>query len=201
MNASISSVSGPSPVVAIENDSRSRSTSTTQAANASATQSSKSADKSKKSQTLGDTVELSRSLDLTLGQDLLQSSIGRKIDAMFEEYGIDMDAYEGQDMSVEATVATALPMTAHIAIKDTIETDQGCQFVLPGESHSFDYADLFRRFYAGGYRADICCEVSGMVSSQAGYDPIAAAKTKTAEPLSVIMPNAIRIATAARVGR
>jgi hypothetical protein len=28
----------------------------------------------------------------------------------------------------------------------------------------------------GGYRGDVCCEVSGMVSSKPGYDPVAAAK-------------------------
>lgn len=88
----------------------------------------------------------------------------------------DYSHYAFRDMSVEETVSTALPYTAHIAIKDTIQTESGFRFVLPGESNSFDYADLFKRFYAGGYRADICCEVSGMVSSQANYDPIAAAK-------------------------
>jgi len=88
----------------------------------------------------------------------------------------DYSHYAFRDMSVAATVESALPYTAHIAIKDALKTDKGFQFVLPGESNSFDYADLFKRFYAGGYRADICCEVSGMVSSQVGYDPIAAAK-------------------------
>jgi len=89
----------------------------------------------------------------------------------------DYSHYAFRDMSVAETVETALPYTAHIAIKDTIQTDKGFQFVLPGASNAFDYADLFKRFYAGGYRADICCEVSGMVSNQAGYDPIAAAMT------------------------
>lgn len=89
----------------------------------------------------------------------------------------DYSHYAFRDMSVAETVETALPYTAHIAIKDTLKTDKGFQFVLPGESKFIDYADLFRRFYLGGYRADICCEVSGMVSGQAGYDPIAAAKT------------------------
>ncbi|MDA1049502.1 MAG: TIM barrel protein [Planctomycetota bacterium] len=88
----------------------------------------------------------------------------------------DYSHYAFRDMSVEDTVETALPYTAHIAIKDTIETDKGFRFVLPGGSNSFDYADLFKRFYAGGYRADICCEVSGMVSNQNEYDPTAAAK-------------------------
>ncbi len=88
----------------------------------------------------------------------------------------DYSHYAFRDMTVAATVATALPYTKHIAIKDAVETAQGIRFVLPGASQTFDYADLFRRLYAGGYRDDICCEVSGMVWSQPGYDPIAAAQ-------------------------
>lgn len=89
----------------------------------------------------------------------------------------DYSHYAFRDMSVADTVATALPYTGHIAIKDTILTDNGFRFALPGESGDFDYADLFKRFYSGGYRSDICCEVSSMVSNQPGYDPVAAAKT------------------------
>lgn len=88
----------------------------------------------------------------------------------------DYSHYAFRDMPVEETVKTALPYTAHIAIKDTIKTDKGFRFVLPGESGNFDYAELIERFYKGGYRGDICCEVSGMVWSQQGYDPVAAAK-------------------------
>ena len=51
------------------------------------------------------------------------------------------------------------------------------EFLLPGESGTFDYANLLRLFHEGGYRGDVCCEVSSMVSSKPGYDPSAAAKT------------------------
>ncbi|MBP85738.1 MAG: hypothetical protein CMJ64_03320 [Planctomycetaceae bacterium] len=88
----------------------------------------------------------------------------------------DYSHYAFRDMPVEETVKTALPYTAHIAIKDTIKTDKGFRFVLPGESGTFDYGKLFQLFYEGGYRGDICCEVSGMVWSQSGYDPVAAAR-------------------------
>ena len=46
---------------------------------------------------------------------------------------------------------------------------------LPGAG-GFDYAPLLRQFYQGGYRGDVCCEVSGLVSGKPGYDPAAAAK-------------------------
>ena len=41
-----------------------------------------------------------------------------------------------------------------------------------GESGTFDYDRLLR-----GYREDVCCEVSSMVSAAPGYDALAAART------------------------
>jgi len=87
----------------------------------------------------------------------------------------DYSHYAFRKMPVEETVKTALPFATHVAIKDTIKTEKGFRFVLPGSSGMFDYAELFQLLYQGGYRGDICCEVSGMVWSQTGYDPVAAA--------------------------
>lgn len=89
----------------------------------------------------------------------------------------DYSHYAFRDMPLEKTVQTALPYTAHIAIKDTVKTEKGFRFVLPGESKRFDYAKLLKNFYSGGYRGDVCCEVSAMVWTQSNYDPIAAAET------------------------
>lgn len=88
----------------------------------------------------------------------------------------DYSHYAFRNLSVEETVRTALPFTAHIAVKDTIKTDAGFRFVLPGASQAFDYAQLFKLFFAGGFRGDVCCEVSGMVWNTPDYDPVAAAK-------------------------
>ena len=89
----------------------------------------------------------------------------------------DYSHYAFRDLSIESTVQTALDYTAHIAVKDAVRKGQGTTFVLPGESGEFDYRKLFELFYQGGYRGDICCEVSSAVWSQSGYDPIAAART------------------------
>lgn len=88
----------------------------------------------------------------------------------------DYSHYAFRDMSVEDTVAIALPYTAHIAVKDAVKDGDRIRFQLPGTSGTFDYAKLLRLFYEGGYRADICCEVSSMVSKQPGYDPVEAAR-------------------------
>ena len=89
----------------------------------------------------------------------------------------DYSHYAFRDMQLEETVRTALPYTAHVAVKDAVEQDGRVAFLLPGESGKFDYAELLRLLHRGGYRGDICCEVSGMVSKKAGYDPVAAMKT------------------------
>jgi sugar phosphate isomerase/epimerase len=88
----------------------------------------------------------------------------------------DYSHYAFRDMPLEATVRESLPYTAHVAVKDAVQMDKTVVFRLPGESGTFDYAELFRLFTAGGYRGDFCCEVSAMVSNQPGYDPSAAAK-------------------------
>ena len=83
-----------------------------------------------------------------------------------------------RDLDLVKTIHQAAPYTQHIAIKDTVKKpDGGFQFVLPGEAGTIDYVKLLQTFYDDGYRGDICCEVSGMVWSKPGYDPVAAVKT------------------------
>ena len=89
----------------------------------------------------------------------------------------DYSHYAFRDMPLEETIDTALSYTAHIAVKDAVQRDGKVTFMLPGEGGAFDYAALLRRFYDGGYRGDICCEVSSAVWDKPGYDPVQAAKT------------------------
>lgn len=89
----------------------------------------------------------------------------------------DYSHYAFRDMPLAETIRTALPITAHIAVKDAYKQGDRVVFALPGEHKTIDYAKLLSLFYQGGYRGDICCEVSGMVWNKPGYDPVAAAKT------------------------
>ena len=88
----------------------------------------------------------------------------------------DYSHYDFRGMTLEDTIKIALPYTAHIAIKDAIEVDGRVRFVNPGLGGRIDYARLIRLFHAGGYRGDVCCEVSGQVWNVKGYDPVASAK-------------------------
>ena len=89
----------------------------------------------------------------------------------------DYSHYAFRDLPIEQTVRTALPFTTHIAVKDAVQEGGRVVFRLPGAAGTVDFAKIIRLFVAGGYRGDVNCEVSGMVWSQAGYDPVAAART------------------------
>ena len=88
----------------------------------------------------------------------------------------DYSHYTYRDLPLEETVRTAIPYTAHVAVKDAVQQGNRVAFLLPGEQNTH-YPKLLRLLYDGGYRGDICCEVSSQISRQPGYDPIAAAKT------------------------
>jgi sugar phosphate isomerase/epimerase len=89
----------------------------------------------------------------------------------------DYSHYAYREMSLEDTVRTALPYTAQVAVKDVRLDGHRVVFELPGAVGTIDYARLLRLLFDGGYRGDICCEVSSMLSSRAGYDPASAART------------------------
>ncbi|UUO07728.1 sugar phosphate isomerase/epimerase [Blastopirellula sp. J2-11] len=88
----------------------------------------------------------------------------------------DYSHYAFREMPLDETVQTALPYTAHIALKDAMQQGKNVAFQLPGKSDNVDFSRIFRLFYAGGYRGDLNCEVSGMVWGKPGYDPIESAK-------------------------
>lgn len=89
----------------------------------------------------------------------------------------DYSHYDFRDMTLEETIKTSLPYVAHVAVKDVIQKNGKTRFALPGEGGRIDYAKLINLFHDGGYRGDICCEVSGQVWSQPDYDPVNCAKS------------------------
>lgn len=100
----------------------------------------------------------------------------------------DYSHYAFRDMPVDQTVRTALPYTAHLVVKDAVDRSGRIEFLPPGESGTFDYGRLLRLFYEGGYRGDVCCEISSMVWKKPNYDPSATAKaccTRMAEAFAV----------------
>lgn len=88
----------------------------------------------------------------------------------------DYSHYAFRRMPLEETVKTSLPYTAHVVLKDAVQRGAKVEFLPAGESGTFAYDRLLRLFYEGGYRGDVCCEVSSMVSRKPGYDPVATAR-------------------------
>jgi sugar phosphate isomerase/epimerase len=88
----------------------------------------------------------------------------------------DYSHYSFRDLPMPETIEISLPYVAHVAVKDVAREHNRVVFTLPGEGGHIDFAKLIRRLHAGGYRGDINCEVSGMVSKQRGYDAVAAAR-------------------------
>ena len=89
----------------------------------------------------------------------------------------DYSHYAFRDLTVEATIQQARGFVAYVAMKDAIQAGDKVSFALPGETKTVDHAAIVKALRAAGYQGDFCCEVSAQLSSQAGYDPVQAAKT------------------------
>lgn len=89
----------------------------------------------------------------------------------------DYSHFDSRDIPLQKSLAMMLPYTEQIVVKDTEVHNGKVKFALPGTSGRIDYVALLRQAFAGGYRGDVCCEVSSAVHGVPGYDPEAAAKT------------------------
>ena len=89
----------------------------------------------------------------------------------------DYSHFAFRDQDWEQTVATALPFTGYLVMKDAVQAGGKVRFALPGESGAMPHAPILKRFYAGGYRGEVCCEVSSQVWKADGYDSKAATAT------------------------
>jgi len=88
----------------------------------------------------------------------------------------DYSHYAFRDLPLIQTIEASLPYVAHVAVKDVARRNNQVVFELPGETGNIDFADLIGRLHTGGYRGDINCEVSSMVSKRPDYDSVAAAR-------------------------
>lgn len=86
----------------------------------------------------------------------------------------DYSHYAFRDLPMDQMVTAALPITAGVAVKDAVRSGDRVTFDLPGKSGTIDYPKLLKLLYQGGYRGDICVEVSSAVWKRADYDPGAA---------------------------
>ena len=64
-----------------------------------------------------------------------------------------------------------------MVLKDTVSENNRVSFRLPGTVKDFPHVRVLKALSNGGYRGEICCEVSSMVWRAKGYDPKTATKT------------------------
>jgi inosose dehydratase len=88
----------------------------------------------------------------------------------------DASHYLLRGRSLASLVDAAAGCTGFVAVKDVVLRAGKAVFELPGEAGTVDHPALFGLLAKAGYRGDINCEVSGMVSSRRGYDASAAAR-------------------------
>jgi sugar phosphate isomerase/epimerase len=88
----------------------------------------------------------------------------------------DYSHFQRQHLTLKESLATMLPQTAFVHVKDNLTTDGKTEFVLPGDAGDIDYTEYLKQLRDAGYRGALVVEVSGQVSNKPGYDPIAAAK-------------------------
>ena len=89
----------------------------------------------------------------------------------------DYSHYAFRDMPIETTVVTALPYTSYLVMKDAVQENGKVVFKLPGQAGTIDHARVLSLFYDGGYRGEVCPEVSSLVWRAEGYDPETTART------------------------
>lgn len=99
----------------------------------------------------------------------------QKIGSPWLKLAYDYSHFQFRELPLEDTLQRMIPLTQFIHVKDAVLDKGQARFVLPGEG-GFDYVPLLRQAAALGYRGCVCVEVSGMVSNQPGYDPLAAAQ-------------------------
>lgn len=87
----------------------------------------------------------------------------------------DYSHFQHRDLTIADTVKALARHIRFVHIKDTRLIEKRATFVLPGDG-GVDYPALLRALADNGYRGPICVEVSGQVSSQKDYDPLAAAR-------------------------
>lgn len=94
-----------------------------------------------------------------------------------------------RDMPMQKTIDESLPILAGVAVKDAQQVDGKVRFALPGAAGTIDYQQLCKLLFAGGFRGDICVEVSSQVWKQPEYSSFRAL-TDSYQELSVAMRRA-----------
>jgi sugar phosphate isomerase/epimerase len=87
----------------------------------------------------------------------------------------DWSHYEGRGVEQQTTMKELIPKTVFVHVKDAKIQGDKAEFVLPGQG-STDYRQFFQNLRMNRYSGAVCVEVSAMLHSKKGYNPIEAAQ-------------------------
>lgn len=102
-----------------------------------------------------------------------------RVNSPWLRLAFDYSHFALRGVALADAVRQLAPLAAFAHVKDARGTPEKFEFLLPGE-HGTDYRELARALPAAGYRGPVVVEVSGMISTRLGYDPVAAARTSYA---------------------
>jgi inosose dehydratase len=103
----------------------------------------------------------------------------KQVDSPWLWLAFDYSHFELRGVKLADAVAALVPHAAFVHVKDAKGTAEKFEFLLPGQGKT-DYAAYAKLLAKEKYRGPVVVEVSGQISSKAGYDPVAAAKTSYA---------------------
>jgi inosose dehydratase len=96
------------------------------------------------------------------------------VNSPYLKVNFDISHFDIIGLSIEETVATLAPVSAHTHVRDQRGRYPDYEFLIPGEGN-FDYVAYLKAMQAHGYTGFITAEVSMMVQRRPNYDPLAAA--------------------------
>lgn len=99
----------------------------------------------------------------------------RRVDSPRIKLAYDYSHFALRGFPMERTIATMVPDTVFIHVKDSAGDAQNVRFLLPGDGDT-DYTKYLKLLQAAKYRGPVVVEVSGQIHNRPDYDPIAAAR-------------------------
>lgn len=103
----------------------------------------------------------------------------KQVNSPWVRLAFDYSHFELRGIKLADAIATLLPFTAFVHVKDAKGTADKFEFLLPGAGTT-DYAAYAKQLAGAKYTGPVVVEVSGMVSGKPGYDASAAAKASYA---------------------
>ncbi|ACQ82424.1 Xylose isomerase domain protein TIM barrel [Beutenbergia cavernae DSM 12333] len=88
---------------------------------------------------------------------------------------LDISHFAVRDFDLEGVVAALLPHTLVVEVKDHVRTDDGFDFLVPGEGE-FAYVPFLSQLDSLGYGGTVSVEISVRRQAKPGFDEVAAAE-------------------------